>query len=276
VAVSEGLGVGSSKVRLHAVSWLPPQPREVALLSHGLAEHSGRYQELAGWLRSRGTALYAHDHRGHGRSGGARADIGSFQSVVDDLAARVRWAREQHVGLRLTLIGHSFGGAVALAVALEHPALADRLVLSAPAIGVDPELPRARILVGRVLAKLAPRAGMLTLDASAVSSDPAVVAAYRRDPLNFHGSIPARTLVELLDAMRSLAARAPRLSVATLVLHGTADRLVPLRFNAPVYERLGAADLTVRLYDGYFHELLNEPGRARVYADLGGWLDARR
>jgi acylglycerol lipase len=252
------------------------EPSEVAVLSHGLAEHCGRYRELVGWLVARGAAVYAHDHRGHGRSSGARADIESFRWVVDDLLAQLRRARHRHPGRRLTLVGHSFGGAVALAAALEHPGLLERLVLSAPAIGVDPELPRLRVLLGKVLARVAPRAGLLKLDATAVSSDQAVVAAYAGDDLNFHGAIPARTLVELLAAIDSLAARAPRLTTATLVLHGTADRLVPLRFNAPVYARLGAADLTVRLYDGFYHELLNEPGRAQVYANLGEWLDARR
>ena len=273
-ALPFGRGVGG--VALYRAVFPPPGAiRSVAVLSHGLAEHGGRYRELIGRLNAQGIAVYVQDHRGHGRSGGARAFIGRFEWVVDDLGAWVGEVRARHPGLALTLLGHSFGGAVALALALRRPSAAERLVLSAPVLGVDPELPRWRVWLGRTLSRLAPRAGLLKLDAVAVSRDPAVVRAYLDDPLNVTNAIPARTLVELIDAARALAARAAELAVPTLIVHGTADRLVPLRFNEPVYARLGGADLTVRTYPGLYHEVLNEPERAAVLGDLGEWLAAR-
>jgi acylglycerol lipase len=267
---------GHGGVALFRHVWLPDgEVRAVAVLAHGLAEHSGRYRELVARLLGRGAAVYAQDHRGHGRSGGARCYVESFAWVVEDQIAWLRAARARHPGRPLWLLGHSYGGTVALAAALAAPELVDRLVLSAPAIGRDPGVPRLRLALGRALSLLAPRTGLLRLDAAAISRDPAVIADYERDPLNFRGAVPARTLIGLLAGIGALERRLGELRPPTLVVHGTADRLVPLAFNAPLYARLGPADLTVREYQGFYHELLNEPGRERVYAELEAWFAAR-
>jgi acylglycerol lipase len=261
--------------RLHTQRWLPDgAPRAVVVLAHGLAEHSGRYGELARHLTARGLALYGLDHRGHGRSEGPRANIERFAYVVADLATLIAAIRAADPSRPLFLLGHSMGGAVALSYALQNPTLLDGLVLSAPLLATDPKVPPLKRLAGHVLSVVAPSAGLLTLEAAAVSRDPVVVREYENDPLVFHAAIPARTLVELLAALKWLAARAPELRMPVLALHGTADRLVPLEFVAPVYERIGSPDRTVHRYEGLYHELFNEPERARVYADLAAWLDA--
>jgi alpha-beta hydrolase superfamily lysophospholipase len=261
--------------RLFIQSWLPDgEARAAVVLAHGLAEHSGRYGELVARLTARQLAVYTLDHRGHGRSTGARAYIESFDWLVDDLTQRIRAARAQQPGRRLFLIGHSLGGAAALLAALDHPELVDRLVLSAPAVGADPDIPRARLAVAQLLSALAPIVGILKLPAAAISRDPFIVRNYENDPLVYRGSIPARTVIELLGAMQRIGQRAAQLRTPTLVLHGTADALVPLKLAQPVYARLRAPDLTVKLYEGLFHEIFNEPERDRVFADLEAWLDA--
>ena len=114
----------------------------------------------------------------------------------------------------------------------------------------------------RLLSVVAPNTGALALPASAVSRDPSVVARYEADPLVHHKAVPARTLVELLDAMRGFPAQAPGLRLPTLILHGTADKLVPLAATRPVYQ--ASAPATARkLYEGLFHEVFNEPERDR-------------
>jgi alpha-beta hydrolase superfamily lysophospholipase len=125
----------------------------------------------------------------------------------------------------------------------------------------------------RLLSAVAPGVGALTLPASAISRDPAVVRAYEQDPLVYRGSIPARTLAELLGAMKSFPQRAAQLRVPVLVQHGTADSLVPYDANRPLYAALGQPKArAIRTYDGLFHEIYNEPERDRVIADLEGWL----
>ncbi len=266
---------GCRDEKLYAQAWLPErEPATVIVISHGLAEHGGRYAELAAHLVSRGHGVYALDHRAHGRSTGERANIERFSYVVSDLGAFVGRAQREHPDARVFLLGHSMGGAIALASALRAPGSLKGLVLSAPALAAGEAVPPLKALVVRVLSRFAPNTGALTLPAAAISRDPAVVRAYESDPLVFRGAIPARTLVELLEAMAGFPQGAPQLKLPVLVQHGTADRLVPLAATRPVYDRLGNPKLrTVRLYDGLFHEVYNEPERAQVVADLESWLD---
>ena len=270
---------GCREVQLHGQAWLPDRdPAAVLVISHGLAEHSGRYAQLAERLvEERGYAVYALDHRGHGRSGGERANLGRFQYVVSDLGTFVGRAQRQHPDAPAFLLGHSMGGAIALACAVRNPAGLKGLVLSAPALASGQAVSPAKAWLVRLLSRVAPNTGALTLPADAISRDRAVVQAYESDPLVFRGAIPARTLVELLEAMAGFADSVPKLRLPVLVQHGTADSLVPLAAVKPLYDRLGNAKLrTVRLYEGLYHEVYNEPERDRVIADLGAWFQAHR
>jgi len=266
---------GMRETTLHAQAWLPEgEPRAVVVISHGLAEHGGRYQALAERLVARHYAVYALDHRGHGRSPGGRANIERFACVVSDLGTFVGRAQRQHPGRPALLIGHSMGGAIALGCALQYPDALKGLVLSAPALSAGDAGSGLKSWMVRLLSAVAPGVGALTLPASAISRDPAVVRAYEQDPLVFRGSIPARTLAELLGAMKGFPARVPQLRVPVLVQHGTADRLVPYDDNRPIYATLGQPkSRAIRTYEGLFHEIYNEPERDRVIADLTAWLE---
>jgi acylglycerol lipase len=268
---------GRQEATLHAQAWVPDgEPRAVLVISHGLAEHGGRYAALAERLVAHRYAVYALDHRGHGRSPGGRANIERFAYVVSDLGSFVGRAQRQHPGRPAFLIGHSMGGAIALGCALQFPDALKGLVLSAPALSPGDSVSSLKAGMVRLLSAVAPGTGVLKLPASAISRDPAVVRAYEEDPLVYRGAIPARTLAELLGAMKSFHARAGQLRIPVLVQHGTADSLVPYDGNRPIYAALGQPKLrTIRTYDGLFHEIYNEPERDRVIADLEGWLDAQ-
>jgi len=268
--------IASDCSRLFAQSWRPAdRPGRVVVLSHGLAEHSGRYAELAQRLVGRGMAVHALDHRGHGRSPGPRANIEYFDTVVEDLAALVTEAAQQHPGVPVTLLGHSMGGAIALACALRHPDPLHDLVLSAPALAADPAVSRFQVRLVRFLSRWLPDLGALKLPADAISRDPAVVRAYEEDPLVHRGRVPARTAAELFDAMATFPATVGALQLPVLVLHGSGDTLVALEHCRAVYQKIGSPDRTLNVYDGLFHEVFNEPERERVIADLLAWLDTR-
>jgi alpha-beta hydrolase superfamily lysophospholipase len=265
---------GCQDVQLYAQAWLPErEPRAVVVISHGLAEHSGRYAPLASRLVDRGYAVYALDHRSHGRSSGPRANIGRFAYLVSDLGAFVGRTQRQHPDASIFLLGHSMGGAIALACAVRNPGALKGLALSAPVLAAGKAVPPFKTLVVRLLSRFSPNTGALTLPAAAISRDPAVVHAYETDPLVYRGAVPARTLVELLDALAAFPVAAPKLKLPVLVQHGTADSLVPLASTRTVYERLGDPKRrTVRLYDRLFHEVYNEPEREQVIGDLETWL----
>jgi acylglycerol lipase len=265
---------GCSDTNLYGQAWLPDGPsRAVIVISHGLGEHGGRYAELASRLVDEGFAVYALDHRGHGRSGGPRANIERFDYVISDLGVFLGRAQRQHPGLPVILLGHSMGGAIALGCALKYENALRALVLSAPALAVADEPSMFKRLTVRALSALRPDAGVMKIPARTISRDPDVVRAYESDPMVFHGAIPARTVGELLDAMRSLGQRAHELRLPTLIQHGSADELVPLAACRPVYQQLGLERRrTLRIYNGLYHEIYNEPEKERVIGDLVSWL----
>lgn len=266
-------GIGG--VKLFAQAWLPDRaPSAVVVISHGLGEHSARYQWLAERLVGAGRGVYALDHRGHGRSGGPRANIERFSHVVSDFSTFAGRAQRQHPETPLFLFGHSMGGAVAFASAARVQDTVTGLVLSGPALAAGEAIPAFQLLVARVLSLVAPNAGVLKLPAAAVSRDPAVVRAYEKDPLVMHEAIPARTVVELFNAMEGFPALAKRLRLPVLIQHGTADALVSVDGARAVHHAMASKDRTFRPYDGLFHEIYNEPEREQVLADLLKWLDA--
>lgn len=264
---------GTKGVVLAWRAWLPDQdPKAVVILSHGLAEHSGRYAHVAACLVGHGYAVYALDHRGHGLSQGRRAQIDRMTYVIDDLHALVGLVRSEQPARPLFLLGHSVGGAVAVNYALEHTDELAGLVLSAPAVVIENASP-VQVRVGKILSTLAPGFPLLALDGTAVSRDPAVVHAYDTDPLNYRGKIPVRTLAELVGAAEQLPDRLGALRLPILLLQGTADRLVPLSASRLVHDRVSSPDRTLRLYEGLYHEVFNEPERDQVLADLCDWLE---
>ena len=255
-------------------SWLPDGPvRAAIVLVHGVAEHGGRYGYVGETLATAGFAVFAPDHHGHGRSAGKNANIGSMSEVADDVAAMLSIARAAYPEVPRFLLGHSMGSLIVLYLATRGPLDVAGIVLSAPPldIPVGNALQRA---AAPVLTRLAPGLGVLQLDSSTVSRDPAVIRDYDTDPLNYRGKLPVRTGAEILSATKLVKQRLGQLTLPALVLHGTMDTLAAPSGSDLIERSAASADLTVRRYDGLFHEVFNEPERDQVLADVRGWLDA--
>ena len=264
--------VGVRGLKIHARTWLPAgAPIGVVVIAHGFAEHGGRYAAVAERLVADGIAVRAADHRGHGLSEGRRTSIVRFGDYVDDLTTVIAQARARWPSLRLVLLGHSMGGLVALDLAVRPGGPVDGLVLSAPA-ACPREVSRFTLAVGRALSRVAPNTGVLRLPLNRISRDPAVVDAYNNDPLVFRTPIRARLGAEMLDAMDRVEAGLPSLRTPLVVMQGTADGLVDPGCGPHVYDRAGSEDKTLKMYDGLWHEIFNEPERDHVLDDLTGWL----
>lgn len=264
--------VGVRGLKIHARTWLPAgAPIGVVVIAHGFAEHGGRYAAVAERLVADGIAVRAADHRGHGLSEGKRTSIVRFGDYVDDLTTVIAQARARWPSLRIVLLGHSMGGLVALDLAVRPGGPVDGLVLSAPA-ACPREVSRFTLAAGRALSRVAPNTGVLRLPLNRISRDPAVVDAYNKDPLVFRTPIRARLGAEMLDAMDRVEAGLPSLRTPLLVMQGTADGLVDPGCGPHVYDRAGSEDKTLKMYDGLWHEIFNEPERDHVLDDLTGWL----
>ena len=257
-------------------AWAPDEVVGVVVLVHGLHEHAGRYAHVAQRLARSGYATYSADQPGHGRSPGSRGNIGSMAGTVAGVDEVAVLAAGRHPGVPLFVYGHSMGGLVAAQYLTGTPSVPVRgAVLSAAALDLS-SATRLQQQVAPVLGRLLPDLGVLTLDADAVSRDPAVVAAYRADPLNRMGKVRARTGAEMITAVAAMPERLRRLTLPLLVIHGGADRLVPPAASGFVVSTVSSADVTHTVYEGLFHEPHNEPEQDRVLDDVVGWLDAHR
>ena len=272
---SERWLTGAGGYKIFCQDWMPETPaRAVVVLVHGLGEHSGRYEHVVMRLIDAGYAVFALDHRGHGRSEGPRALIDRVDATVADLDQLVVIAQAANPGAPVVMLGHSMGAMIALQYAPAHQDRLAGLILTGALAAVE-GVPAPLRLAGRLLSVIAPRAPLIAIDPSLVSRDPAVVDAYRADPLVHHGKLPARTAAEISDAVESFPSAVGAITVPVLILYGTADRLCPPAGSVMLGERIGSADKTVRAYDGLFHEILNEPEREAVLDDVLAWLAER-
>ena len=272
----DGMLKGVRGARLYSQAWLPAaEPRALLLLAHGLGEHSGRYGNVVNAVVPRGYGVYALDHLGHGRSEGTRKHVERFTDFTEPVRTYSRLLADRHPGKPVFLVGHSMGGLIVAVHLLEHQADFRGAVLSAPAVAVDRSVSAATVAVGKVLALVAPKVGILGLDINGISRDPAVVRAALADPLNYQGKMTARLGAELLNAIQRLAREAGKIRLPLLVLQGTDDRLVAPVGAQMLYDKVSSPDKTLRIYPGLYHELFNEPEHAEVIEEVLGWLEAR-
>lgn len=255
--------------------WLPEAPRATVLLSHGYGEHIGRYGHVITALAARDYAVFALDHRGHGRSSGPRAQIRRFDDYVDDLHLLARQARQTLPGLPLVLLGHSMGGLIAVRYALQHQSALAALITTGAALLVGEDVPTPLRRLGGLVAAVAPAAPVRTGPKDVLSTDPAVERDFACDPRCHGGPVKAA----LGHAFSSAAADArPRLGTLTLPLltmHGAADQLTDPTGSRLLHARAASPDKTLHLWPGLKHELFNEPSRHEVITVMLGWLDER-
>ncbi len=256
--------------------WLPEgQAKAHLLLVHGYAEYSSRYEHLADFLTGHGYAVYGFDLRGHGYSEGQQAYVDRFELYLKDLTAVLDEAKVQAKKQPLFLFGHSMGGAIVTLYAITRQPPLQGVILSGAALQVSKEISPLLQRLSSVIGSWAPKLKTIRLDSKAVSRDPAVVEAYEQDPLIYHGATYARTGAELIGATKQIQASMEQFKLPVLILHGTADRLTEPGGSRELERRAASADKTLKLYDGLYHELVNEPEKEQVMQDILEWMDAR-
>ena len=239
----------------------------------GFNSHSGYYEGVASALTARGLDVYALDLRGRGQSDGERFFVDTFNDYVSDVAALAEFVKPRAAGVPVFLLGHSAGGVVACLYALEHQSELAGLVCESFAFRVP--APDFALAVLKGLSHLAPHAHVLHLKNEDFSRDPAVVARMNADPLIAHESQPTRTVAEMVRADERLEQAFPHLRLPLLILHGTSDRATRPQGSQMFFDQAGSADKTLKLYDGVFHDPLNDLDRETVIADIATWLEAR-
>lgn len=272
----EGFFTGVRGADIYYQCWLPEgEPRAVLIIVHGLAEHSGRYMNVVNHFVPLGYAVYGIDYLGHDKSDGTRVYVKEFNDFIDPLTVCVDMVCKRQPGKPSFLLGHSMGALVSALFLLDQQAELTGAILSGPSVKVPSNTSPITISIIKLLSSLLPRIGLLQLKAEGVSRDPAVVQAYVNDPLVYARKTTARLTYEILKAMQRITAEASRITLPVLIVQGSADRLVDPEGARMLYGAVGSVDKTIKIYDGLYHEVFNEPERDQVLGDVEAWLEAR-
>ncbi|MEO6340733.1 MAG: lysophospholipase [Caulobacteraceae bacterium] len=265
---------GAGGLKIFVRSWRPDAaPRGVMVICHGFNSHSGQYLWVAEQFVAHGLAVYALDLRGRGRSEGPRFHVDQFGEYEGDLAQLIQLAKSREPGLPVYLLGHSAGGVTAVYYTMDHQAELAGLICESFAFQVP--APDFALQVIKGLSHLAPNAGVLTLHNGDFSRDPAVVKAMNEDPLIAGETQPSITVAALVRADERLKKDFNTITLPVLILHGTMDKATRPSGSQLFYDTARSADKTLKLYEGHFHDLLNDYGKEEVMADIQSWIDAR-
>jgi acylglycerol lipase len=263
-------------LQLFVQGWEPDESvRAVICLIHGLGEHSGRYAHLAQFLMPSGYAVLSFDLRGHGNSEGIRGHFPSIDVVLQDIDALILTARGRYPDIPVFLYGHSLGGILVLNYVLRYKPELAGVVASSPGLRTALENQKGKIALARLLGIFAPSVTLPTgLDTRSLSREAKVVVDYEQDPL-VHDRASLSFANTMLKAIQWTFQHAREFHLPLLIMHGTADRLA---FYQGSREFAGnvQGDLTLKLWEGLYHEVHNEPEKGDVLAFLLQWLESHR
>ena len=272
--MNEKMIEGTGGLKLFMRSWgAVGTARAVVVIVHGFKSHSGYYDWPAERFIEKGLAVYAFDLRGHGRSEGERLFAEKVTDFTSDVHDVVTIARNENPGLPLFLLGHSAGGVISCMYVLEHQHELAGFICESFAHEVP--APDFALAILKGISHIAPHAHLLKLEDDDFSRDPAFVARMKSDPLIPKVGYPALTVADLVRADERLKTDFAKITLPVLIMHGTADKVTMPRGSQRFGERGGSADKTLKLYDDYAHDLLNDVGREVVMADVLEWVLAR-
>ena len=255
-------------------SWKPVgKARAVVVMCHGVNSHGGQYLWPAGQFAMSGFAPFALDLRGRGKSDGERFFVDDIADYVADVASVIRLAKSRHPGMPVFLLGHSAGGVVSCSYTLDNQSELAGLVCESFAFKVP--APDAALAVIKGVSRIAPRLRVLRLRNEDFSRDAIAVRILNSDPLTANEVQPAKTVAALVRANERLRREFPRITLPVLILHGTADKATMAAGSQLFFDTAGSRDKELKLYDGHFHDLLNDVGKEAVMADIKAWIEQR-
>jgi acylglycerol lipase len=261
-------------IKIFVRSWQPDsKPHAVIVVCHGVNSHSGQYTWVGEQLADSGLAVYALDLRGRGKSDGERFYVEDVADYVSDVTGVIRLAKSRNPGLPFFLLGHSAGGVVSSIYALDNQAELAGFICESFAFQVP--APGFALAAIKGLSHIAPRLPVLKLKNEDFSRDPKAVEALNSDPLTAHEVQPAITVAALVRADERLREEFPRITLPLLIMHGTDDKATVCHGSQFFYETAGSKDKTLKLYQGHYHDLLNDVGKEGVMADVKAWIDSR-
>ncbi|WP_353471697.1 lysophospholipase [Salipiger sp. H15] len=261
-------------LRIHMRTWeAGGPPRAIVVICHGVNSHGGQYGWTGERLAALGFTVHALDLRGRGLSDGERFYVEDIAEYVADLRGLIHIAHERHPGLPLFLLGHSAGGVISCSFALDHQDEIDGLICESFAFQVP--APGFVLSAIKGLSHLSPKLGVLKLKMQDFTRDPDALAVLEADPLTRGETQPAATVAALVRADERLHDSFEQITLPVLILHGTDDHATVCHGSEYFHAHAGSADKTLKLYEGHYHDLLNDIGKEEVLGDIVAWIEAR-
>jgi alpha-beta hydrolase superfamily lysophospholipase len=265
---------GADGVSIFIRSWQPAgSSRAIVAMVPGFNSHSGYFKWVGEQFAANGLAAYAVDLRGRGESEGERFYINNISEYISDVDLMVQTAKSRQPGLPLFLLGHSAGGVISCVYTLEHQEELTGLICESFAFQVP--APDIALAAFKGLSHLAPHAHLFKLNNEHFSRDPEVVEAMNNDPLIANESQSVEMVAEMVRADERLKREFPLIKLPVFIIHGTSDNVTKYEGSQFFYDTVGSKDKTLGLYEGHYHDLLNDLGKERVINDIQDWLDAR-
>lgn len=272
--IQTGSFINSKGHKLHTISYTAAHPKAIVLFIHGYTEHTGRYAWVAEKLNHAGISFHSYDQRGYGLSEGARAYVDSFDEYLEDFDYFYKQTDTKE--LPVFIMGQSMGSLIAVKYFMQHPGLPVRgLISTSGALKISEHISPFLRKISGILSAIVPGLATLKLDAEALSRDPEVVRDYMNDPLVYHGGAKSRTGHEMLKAMKQVQEQAEKLTYPVIFLHGSSDRLADPHGSQHMYDNCSSQDKTIKIYEGWYHELFREPQKEKVMQDITGWIQSR-
>ncbi len=243
-------------------------PRAVLLICHGLCEHLNRYDYLTEKLNEKSISVYRYDQRGHGKSKGKDVYFNDYKEMAKDANFFFEMAERENPNKDIFVLGHSMGGETAALFTTIYPRKAKGVILSGA--------------LTRYNAKLFP---VELLDAAdefyfenalgdGVCSDESVVQKYIADPL-VRKLISVKLVKEVIKGTEFLKRNAKEFIAPTLILHGADDGLVSEKDSRDLFGEISSKDKGLIIYPKLFHEILNEPVKDKIIAEIIEWIFER-
>ncbi|MDD5503384.1 MAG: lysophospholipase [Candidatus Thermoplasmatota archaeon] len=284
VITGDGFFVGQENASIYYRYWKVENPIAIVIIVHGYGEHCGRYDWVARNFCAHGISCYALDHRGHGHSSGPRWNCEDYNYWIEDLHTFSKMVKPIEGDKKYFMLGHSMGGGIAAGYAEKYPNDMVAYVLSGAMVGSSgPQtqiLDGARPLIDVAEPLLSDYAVPVGLSGSSLNHDENNTKAYDNDPMVCHGQMKVRMVAEMGQLEAYDQENIGQISAPCLFVHGSDDQLVNHNDTMAFYENLSIQDKKFITYDGFYHEVLNEPewfhgGKVRVMNDIYGWLMPR-
>lgn len=259
-------------IQLFCRAWLAEKPKSIIALVHGFGEHSGRYAHVADFFNKNGYSFFAFDNRGHGQSEGKRGHAPNYDAYLYDIDIFLDYVAANSTGKPIFLYGHSMGGNLVLNYVLKRKLIVKGLIVSSPWIQLAFQPKPILVAVGKLMRSVAPGFTQDSgLEQAHISKDPAIVEAYKIDPL-VHGKITASASIGLLEAAAFLNSYTGEMPVPTLIMHAGEDLLTSQPASEAFAGRV-SGPVTYKKWEGMYHEIHNEPQKNEVFNYMLGWLE---